>query len=954
MSAKNQNNDIKKLERAAKAGDSRAMFDLAATYQQSIHNIPLALKWYDQAVTSGNSDAMNNLGTMYQYGQGIPQNLEKARRLYEKAVRLDNARAMLNLGEMYKLGQGVPRDNYKATALFKQAASLGDLYGLASLALAYEKGDGIVKNLTLAREYYEKASAANHTGALVNLGHMYKNGDGGPKNIELARDCYEKAANLGEAGAMFNLGLLYQQELRTPENVQVAIKCYERAAEAGYVGALISLGVMYQNGDGVSQDLDYAYSLYVQAAKNGDASAKFNLGIMYQKGLGVSTNLDMAREYYEDAANADFASAFLALGLMYHHGQGVPQDLNYAQKLYIDAANLGHPGAMFNIGVGYQHGNGVPQNLALAREWYEKAIKVGNTDAMVNLGWLYKEGLGVSKNLAIARDLLMQAATGENSSAMLQLGAMHHQGNGVPQDLSKAYEWYMKAAQAGDADAMYNLGLMYHLEVGVPYNISKACEWYEQAIKAGHLGAMINLGWAYQFDLDTPQNILRSRECWESAAKAGNPTSWVLLMDFDYIDAARSETKKIHQVLGVEGSLPTVHLDEWAQWGCGDVLSNKIPEPPEWLDLYIKSNMLPIDGGEFNGNEEIWRLLAIIRLYAQWQQAQHLIKNDTTLYHFTRFDVLGKFLPDSDLNESSSKCNILRCYHVSYMNDPSEGMRLIDYSGGAKIENDALAVTSAQLLKKWFDNDTSNGYFHQLNNATVISELPASVFTASFTLRADSLDLWRAYGSDGKGISVGLPVKGTKNLYLPLQAIMGKGLQSPVPADGQDNQSMDWEKTTTRYVKSVQARYYRVDYSNDAVATALSLFHAPLLRLEGILTSMKNDESKWRNIASKHITEALLHILYLFKDSNYSSEEEVRAIEIHRLDSNKVRGDERSPRRLYCDLPGCSLFTSPNTQITIGPKAEDANAMIWDARHLLMKHGYGENVTVKRSSVKYR
>lgn len=257
-------------------------------------------------------------------------------------------------------------------------------------------------------------------------------------------------------------------------------------------------------------------------------------------------------------------------------------------------------------------------------------------------------------------------------------------------------------------------------------------------------------------------------------------------------------------------------------------------------------------------------------------------------------------------------------------------------------------------MKKWFGDDASEGYFYQLNNATLISELPASVFTVSFTMRADSLDLWRAYGNDGKGISVGLPVKGTKNLYLPMQTVVGKKLQSPLLSDGDLNKLVDRGDVLSRNLKDISARYYKVDYSDESVSKALSIFYAPLLRLEGILESMEVDSDKWRKIAGKHITEALLHILYLFKDTNYSSEEEVRAIEIHSLDSNKVRRDERLPRRLYCELPGCSLFTNPNTQLVIGPKAEDANAMIWDARHLLMTHGYGDNVIVKRSNVKYR
>ncbi|MDH1896962.1 DUF2971 domain-containing protein [Aeromonas caviae] len=226
---------------------------------------------------------------------------------------------------------------------------------------------------------------------------------------------------------------------------------------------------------------------------------------------------------------------------------------------------------------------------------------------------------------------------------------------------------------------------------------------------------------------------------------------------------------------------------------------------------------------------------------------------------------------------------------------------------------------------------------------------------------ADSLDLWRAYGNDGRGISISLPVQGTNDLYLKSPSVMGVPLiSSKIDGDNfsqQDKSTSYQDELFVNEKEKAPTRYYRIAYDDSEIAKTLSLFYPLLTRLDNCLTKSKSESEviyKWREISRKHITEAFIHIIYLYKDDAYSSEREVRAIEIHSLYDDVVLGDERSPKRLFCELPGCSLFTSADTEILIGPKAEDYNAMIWDVRHRVAKLGYGENVTVKRSRVKYR
>ena len=44
---------------------------------------------------------------MYNYGKGVERNYSKAKEFYEKGANLNNSDAMCNLGLMYQHGQGV-------------------------------------------------------------------------------------------------------------------------------------------------------------------------------------------------------------------------------------------------------------------------------------------------------------------------------------------------------------------------------------------------------------------------------------------------------------------------------------------------------------------------------------------------------------------------------------------------------------------------------------------------------------------------------------------------------------------------------------------------------------------------------------------------------------------------------------------------------------------------------
>ena len=78
-----------------------------------------------KAAEQGHATAQYNLGRMYAYGEGVPQDVVKAVKWYRKAAEQGDAAAQSNLGIMYANGKGVPQDDAKAYTWFAVAAANG-------------------------------------------------------------------------------------------------------------------------------------------------------------------------------------------------------------------------------------------------------------------------------------------------------------------------------------------------------------------------------------------------------------------------------------------------------------------------------------------------------------------------------------------------------------------------------------------------------------------------------------------------------------------------------------------------------------------------------------------------------------------------------------------------------------------------------------------------------------
>jgi len=168
----------------------------------------------------GDAKAQNNLGVMYDKGQGVPQDYKEAVKWYRLSAEQGIADTQFNLGRMYDNGLGVPQDYKKAVKwllksaeqkntkaqrlirasyhkLHKEVAEQGDSYAQRFLGDSYYLGLGVTQDYAEAAKWYKKAAEQGDSVSQIILGAMYEKGKGISKDFV---EAYKWFSISGETG----------------------------------------------------------------------------------------------------------------------------------------------------------------------------------------------------------------------------------------------------------------------------------------------------------------------------------------------------------------------------------------------------------------------------------------------------------------------------------------------------------------------------------------------------------------------------------------------------------------------------------------------------------------------------------------------------------------------------------------------------------------------------------
>jgi uncharacterized caspase-like protein len=149
--------------------------------------------------------AANNIGNLYEDGQGVPKDWAQALKWYKKGADAGEPVATFALGWLYETGKIVAKDCPEAIRLYETAGKAGLSFAMNSLGLLYDSGRCGKPDYDKARQQFEQAAALGNGQSMNNLGTLYNDGHGVARNKKLAKQWFEKAAALGIPQAKENL-----------------------------------------------------------------------------------------------------------------------------------------------------------------------------------------------------------------------------------------------------------------------------------------------------------------------------------------------------------------------------------------------------------------------------------------------------------------------------------------------------------------------------------------------------------------------------------------------------------------------------------------------------------------------------------------------------------------------------------------------------------------------------
>lgn len=194
----------------APAGQAQnAAHEAAAAYARG--DFFKAQEIWRQAAAAGDIEAMNNLGVLYDKGQGVEPDLGRALFWFAKAAQGGHASGMSNYGRMLDQGRGIAADPVQAARWFDQAARKDQAEAQYNLGLHYEHGRGVARDERAAAAWYSRAAAQQQPDALARLGHFYSQGVGVEKNPARGVLLLYAAAMNGSIAAMKELEELAAQ-----------------------------------------------------------------------------------------------------------------------------------------------------------------------------------------------------------------------------------------------------------------------------------------------------------------------------------------------------------------------------------------------------------------------------------------------------------------------------------------------------------------------------------------------------------------------------------------------------------------------------------------------------------------------------------------------------------------------------------------------------------------------
>lgn len=417
-----------KIIQLAEEGDVDAQYTLGlwlsptvskkGTYDYIINDEELAFQWMERAANAGDARAIVELANMYMSSE-TKKDEKKGFNCYKQGAEMGDKRAHCQLALCYAGGYGVDKNEKEVLSWMSQSANNGYAPAMFELGTMYHQGTcGLPQDIVKAIYWYKKAAKAGSSNAMVNLGYCYENGIGVEKDFWKAIEYYGQSAQLDNETAQNNIQALAPE---IGKKFPKYFKTLKAKAQKGDPKSQALIGMFYLSNLPAQYKIDNLNPLeegskwILEAAKNGIEDTYYIAGDIYETGSISSINTSSqdifnprlsnqkrhiqsidfpkAKAYYEKCAESEAENSWLAqfrLAKAYYNGEELVGQVDYVKsvkylnsviKYLEDRAPICQElkEAYELMGKCYYNGRGVEENQKKGDEYMKKSARLGNT-----------------------------------------------------------------------------------------------------------------------------------------------------------------------------------------------------------------------------------------------------------------------------------------------------------------------------------------------------------------------------------------------------------------------------------------------------------------------------------------------------------------------------------------------------------------------------------------------
>ncbi|AIQ65250.1 hypothetical protein PSTEL_21125 [Paenibacillus stellifer] len=345
---------------------------------------------------------------------------------------------------------------------------------------------------------------------------------------------------------------------------------------------------------------------------------------------------------------------------------------------------------------------------------------------------------------------------------------------------------------------------------------------------------------------------------------------------------------------------------------------------------------------DFSDQEDIQlRLITMqIRLRNMMNACAFDVTKGQHLAHYSRMSVLSKVMKKPE--EDNSKAVKLRLNNAAYMNDPSEGLMLID------------ALIQCHEQESPLLNEVRDNFY----NSADTDMQSSNVYLHSLTMQIDQLPMWAQYGDQGKGYCLVMRSDFFDSDYDMLEhdfksewELADRSSKKYIPYrvayihnDCKDEIRLKFGKDEDKQPKE---ELEQLEKNEQIVARELK----EIVNEFSFFSRECESDSTYEALKDKillHLTEAIDQIRFLFKTEDYAYEQELRLIRYAPADSPDIKLNmEASPvPELYLEKDDGKPFRA--SKIILGPKVEQPGKIVPYLKYV------DPEMIVEKSKVKFR